>query len=424
MHSRPNPSPLRVLLPVGLGTCLSLLGDASIYAVLPTHTMDAGVAIASLGILLSANRFIRLLLNGPAGIIYDRAQRRHLFVSALFIGAVSTALYGLTQGFWPLLVGRLLWGVAWVGIWIGGNTIVLDISRDDTRGRWVGLYHVSFFLGAAGGALLGGILTDQMGYHQAMIICFSASLFGAFFALIFLPETRGQRQHTQPRPVSSIDEGRALGAKRAERTMFAATVGLYSIHRLAVAGVLQSTFGLFLLGLLGAQVEIAGRTLGVATLTGLGLGLATLISATSAPIIGGISDRVGDRWRVAAGGLVPGIAGFSLLSVGIPLATLFGLPLVAITGGSNQGLSTVLIGDLGNVGRQSRQLGVLFTAGDLASAIGPPLAYALVSVVGAKNVYGLLAGLFLCAFVTLLWVDKAIRRSRVTFSSENAKSQS
>jgi MFS family permease len=104
-------SPLRVLLPVGIGTCLSLLGDASIYAVLPSQTVGAGVSIASLGILLSANRFVRLFSNGPAGVAYDRGRRRRLFVSALFLGGLSTALYALSQGFWLLLVGRLLWGL-------------------------------------------------------------------------------------------------------------------------------------------------------------------------------------------------------------------------------------------------------------------------------------------------------------------------
>ena len=156
-------SPWRVLVPVGLGTGLSLMGDASLYAVLPTHVTEAGVPLATVGILLSANRFIRLVLNVPAGMAYDRWLRRPLFVAALFIGAASTAIYAFTQGFWPLLFGRLLWGLAWVGIWVGGNTIILDISRQDNRGRWVGAYQIAFFLGASGGAILGGLLTDWLG---------------------------------------------------------------------------------------------------------------------------------------------------------------------------------------------------------------------------------------------------------------------
>lgn len=394
------PSPLRAILPVGIGTCLSLMGDASLYAVLPTHTMQAGVAVASVGILLSANRFVRLALNGPAGAAYDRWPRRWLFVAALFVGACSTAIYGFTRGFAPLLVGRLLWGLAWSGIWVGGNTIVLDVTDDDTRGRWVGIYQVAFFLGSSGGSLLGGFLTDRLGYHNAMIVGAGLTLAGAIVALLFLPETRGARHHESEFTVHPDRSPDTLS--RAHRIEFSSAVALYGANRLALAGILQSTFGLFLLDQIGQQAQIAGRSLGVATLTGLGLGLSTLISMTSAPIVGHLSDRTGNRWKVAAGGLVPGVAGFSLLALGSPLTALFAVPLTAIAGGSNQGLATALIGDLGNVGRQSRQLGVLFTVGDLASAIGPPLAYALIPWLGVKNVYLVSAAVFAAVFLLTL----------------------
>lgn len=414
MKNQRSISPLRVLLPIGVGTCLSLLGDASLYAVLPTHTVEAGVSVVGVGALLSANRFIRLALNGPGGMAYDRWRRRWLFVPALFIGALSTALYAVTQGFWPLMLGRLLWGLAWVGIWIGGNTIVLDIARDDTRGRWVGAYHFSFFLGSAGGSLLGGILTDALGYHQAMSISAGLTFVGAVVALIFLPETRELRQNVKetdetPHTSSRLSPDASTSPPVAERTgkrELAAAFGLYAVHRLAMAGVLSSTFGLFVLHQLGETVQVAGRSIGVATLTGLGLGLSTLIAATAAPIIGGLSDRAGSRWRVAAGGLLPGVAGFSLLAVGLPFTTLVGVPLTAITGGSNQGLSTALIGDLSNGGRQGRRLGVLFTIGDLASAIGPPLAYALIPLVGISSLYLLVAGLFVSMFLVTLGTDR------------------
>jgi len=394
-------SPFRVLLPIGIGTCLSILGDASLYAVLPTHTIDAGVSVASVGILLSANRFVRLLFNGPAGLAYDRGPRRRLFVPALFIAACSTAIYGLTEGFWPLLVGRLLWGLAWAGIWVGGHTIILDVTRDDTRGRWIGIYQVSFFLGASGGALLGGFLTDRLGYHQAMDICAGLTLIGATIALVFLPETRELR-HETTEPAISPRHSTPISSPTS-RAGFASAAALFGVNRLALAGVLQPTLGLFLLGQVGDQVEIAGHSMGVATLTGLGLGLSTLISMTSAPILGSLSDRVGNRWRVAAGGLTPGIAGFSLLAIGAPLATLVGIPLTAITGGSNQGLSTALVGDLGGVGQRGRRLGLLFTIGDLASAIGPPLAYALIPLLGTEGAYLLIAGVFASMFPVALW---------------------
>ena len=333
-------------------------------------------------------------------MVCDLWRRRQVFVLALFIGACSTAIYGLTRGFWPLLLGRLLWGLAWAGIWVGGNTIILDITNDDNRGRWVGVYQVSFFLGASGGALLGGFLTDKLGYHQTMIAGAGLTLVGALVALTFLPETRGLRQE-EARPATNPrhpPHPSNLGGKVA----FASAAALYCANRLALPGIFSSTFGLFLSEQIGDQVYIAGHSLGVATLTGLGLGLSTLISMPSAPIIGGLSDRTGNRWRVAAGGLVPGVTGFSLLALGSPLTILAGVPLVAVTSGSNQGLSTTLIGDLGNAQRQSRQLGLLFTVGDLASAIGPLLAYSLIPLVGIKGLYLLNAAVFASMFLLAL----------------------
>jgi MFS family permease len=386
----------QVLLPVGIGTSLSLLGDASLYAVLPTHTATAGVSVASVGILLSANRFIRLILNGPGGVVYDRCRRRPLFLAALFVGACSTALYGQTTGFWPLLLGRLLWGLAWVGIWVGGNKIVLDVAGPRDRGRWIGIYNLFFFLGSASGSLLGGLLTDRLGYHQAMNVSAGLTFLGWLVALVVLPETRGLRlAAVEPRVAQPSVDGLAPIQDAFARQELVSAIALYGLHRLAMAGVLSSTFALFLRQQLGDPVGVAGQSIGVTTLTGLGLSVSTVISALSAPTIGGLSDRWGNRWRVAAGALLPGVIGFSLLAVGLPLTILVGLPLAAITGGSNQGLATALVGDLAAFDQQGRRLGLLFTVGDLASAVGPPLAYTLLPFVGISSLYLLITALFL-----------------------------
>lgn len=399
-------SPWRVLLPLGIGTSLSLLGDSSLYTVLPTHTAAAGVSVASVGILLSANRFIRLFLNGPAGMAYDRWARRPLFVSALLIGACSTAIYGLTQGFWPLLLGRLLWGLAWAGIWVGGNTIVLDIVDDENRGRWIGIYQLSFFLGASAGAMIGGILTDLLGFHQTMIVGAALTLMGAIIALIFLPETRSSKKH---RSDEAAYPQQPLASNPSEKAEIFSITMLFSANRLVMAGILMSTLGIFLKNQIGEQLQITGHSFGIATLTGLGLGLSTLIAMVSAPLVGGVSDRVGNRWQVAAGGLIPGVVGFGLMALGLPLTILFGIPLIAMTSGSNQGLSVAITGDLGNGQKQSRRLGMLFTFGDFASAIGPPLAYALMPLIGIKSLYLLSAGFFSVMF--LVSFQRAIRTS-------------
>lgn len=383
---------------------MSLLGDTALYTVLPTHTAEAGVLLVSVGILLSANRFVRLLANGAVGWISDRWPRRRVFVPALFLGTLSTAIYALTQGFAPLLWGRLLWGIAWSGIWVAGNAIVFDVASVEKRGRWIGVYQVSFFLGASAGAFLGGFLTDWLGYHRAFGVAAGLNLLGALVAWLFVPETSHLRTETAVPTATAIPTRQAAVAKPARWTELASATALLGVNRIVIAGIFISTFGVFLLERVGESVEVMGRSLGVATLTGLALGTNTILSMVSAPLVGGLSDRVGSRWLMAAAGLVSGTAGFGLLAWGVPWLAGVGLPLTAVASGSNQSLSTALVGDLSPRGRRGRLLGLLFTIGDFGSAIGPPLAYALIPLWGVLGVYWLSASLFgLMLLLALHW---------------------
>ena len=64
---------------------------------------------------------------------------------------------------------------------------------------------------------------------------------------------------------------------------------------------------------------------------------------------------------------------------------------------------------LGSHAQHGRRLGLLFTVSDLASAVGPPLAYALIPLTGIRGVYWLAAGLFgLVALIARWWARNEI----------------
>lgn len=376
--------PGRVLLPLGLGTALSLMGDATLYTVLPTHAAEAGITLAAVGIILSTNRVIRLFLNGPAGYAYDRSPRRRLFVPAIFIGALSTAIYAVYRGFWPLLVGRLIWGLAWSGIWVGGATIILDVTNDRNRGRWTGLYQTWFFLGAALGALAGGWLTDQVGYSTTMWIGATVTALGGLAVLIFLPETRSTKyleQHSLNLNLSKkwLPSGEMIGV-----------ISLNGINRFIGAGVIAATLAL----LVQDQMTTNNILIGVATVTGILLGLRTILSMFAAPMAGSLSDRLGNRWVVIIVVLVIGAIGMLLLVRNDPVIILIGICFTAVSGGSVQALVTTRIGDMVDETQRGKAIGLLHTAGDFGSALGPVTAYFLLRWLTLNEVYVLCAILF------------------------------
>ncbi len=359
------------------------MGDSTLYAVLPTHTAEAGITLASVGIMLGANRAIRVLLNSPAGLAYDRWPRRRLFVPALFLGALSTALCAATRGFWPLLTARLLWGLAWSGIWVGGSTMILDVAGLEARGRWTGLLQTWFFFGAAASALLGGLLTDQLGYSPALWAGAALQAAGGLVALVLLPETRGaartDAQAGMAAPLAPMDDGGGVWAAAA----------LHALSRFLGAGVLSAIMGL----IVEQQMGPTALVIGMATLTGLLSAARTLVSMAAAPLGGALSDRLAGRWRVMGWAVALGLAGFGLLAWGPPVATAGGVLLASASTGGVQSLTTTLTGDLTGPQRRGRAIGLLHTAGDLGSALAPPLAYALLPWAGLRGVYLLCAAL-------------------------------
>jgi MFS family permease len=385
---------------LGLSTALSLMGDATLYTVLPTQTAAAGIALSSVGILLGANRAVRLLLNGPAGLAYDRSPRRWLYVPALFVGALSTAIYAATTGFWPLLLGRLVWGLAWSGIWVGGATVILDVSTDRDRGRWTGLYQTWFFFGGALGAFTGGLLTDRLGYATSLWVSAGITAAGGLAALLFLPETRASRgDRSVPR------RPRERVRLRGNRGLWIAA-SLQGMNRFVASGVLAATLGLLVQNWLKstpARGAARGAAIGVATLTGVLSASRAGLSSLAAPLAGALSDRLGDRWRIVIGSLILGALSMALLTGNTWAAILAGIAGAALVRGSSEAMVTALTGDLVRAEQRGRAIGLVHTASDLGSAIAPPVAYLLLPWLGIRGVYLGCAALFVIELGLVLW---------------------
>ena len=119
---------------------LAVAGDMMLYVVLPAHTADAGVGIASLGILLSANRIVRLGANTVAGAIFVRLPPRGPYLVGMTLAVTSTLGYAVSYDFWSLLAFRVMWGIAFALLSVGGLTIIMNATATADRGGTIGTY--------------------------------------------------------------------------------------------------------------------------------------------------------------------------------------------------------------------------------------------------------------------------------------------
>ncbi|MGC8839682.1 MAG: MFS transporter, partial [Anaerolineae bacterium] len=137
----------RALVAIGVGTALALAGDATLYAVLPAHASLVGLQAAQLGLALSLNRWMRIGTNAPAGFLFDRFSHRRLYLTGLWLGVLPTVGYALARGPGVLLAGRVLWGLCWSLILVGGYAVILGTTTAETRGRATGAFQMAYFAG-------------------------------------------------------------------------------------------------------------------------------------------------------------------------------------------------------------------------------------------------------------------------------------
>ncbi|UCH25516.1 MAG: hypothetical protein JSV66_16530 [Trueperaceae bacterium] len=96
------------------------------------------------------------------------------------------------------------------------------------------------------------------------------------------------------------------------------------------------------------------------------------------------------------------------------MSILLALPLIAISSGGNQSLATTIMGDLVVNRQRGRALGLLYTVGDLTSAVGPVLAFSfMIPRWGIVSVYQVsLAALVLMLVAAAYFSFAGVSRNR------------
>ena len=408
--AQPKPRPWKLLLPSGLALILSLAGNLTIYTALPAYAPALGVGMAALGVLLSANRLVRLIANPVMGYLTDRIGHQNMFLSGLALGAFSTLFYILARGFWLLLLGRLLWGIAWSILYIGLYCLLLDHTDRQDWGWGSGSIQTFYFIGLAVTPVLGGFLSDRLGFTRAMLVCMIIQAAGFVFAFLFLPHRQAVPAKVQEKQkskfsfrsirISGISIPRGWFAKN--RAILTANY-LYLLTLFIGDGFILSTVTLFLKQRYGASITLGWILLPVVTASGILLALRSVISALAAPLTGRWSDKSGRYWTISAWATFATILGCLLLAVRAGWGLILGgIGLVSFGGGALMTLLPVIVKKASGDEHSGLAIGVLTTSGDIGCALAPLISYALLGVLSFEQLYLVSAVLMASGFIWIV----------------------
>jgi len=116
-----------------LALSLSLPTDVLLYLLLPMYADSFGVDLAQAGILLAANRLVRIVGYGQVTRFYARHGDRA--TCSLAVGAAALCSLGLAtlSGFWLLLPMRLVWGMAFAALNLATQSLATAESGGAAR---------------------------------------------------------------------------------------------------------------------------------------------------------------------------------------------------------------------------------------------------------------------------------------------------
>jgi len=112
---------------------LALPADTVLYLLLPMFAPQFGVSVAEAGVLLAANRLIRIAGYSWVARFYARRGDRPTDILAVVAAAVSTLGYATLSGFWLLLPMRLLWGLSFAALNLSTQAMATVEARGASR---------------------------------------------------------------------------------------------------------------------------------------------------------------------------------------------------------------------------------------------------------------------------------------------------
>ena len=357
---------------------LSLLGDAMLYVVLPARPEDFSVLIWQIGILLGANRFIRLITNELAGRIADRFHSTIPLLLAVVIGALTTVSYALPWGFWGLLAARIIWGACWSVLRVEGYISALALSHAGNRGKIIALYQALTKIGSGGGALLGGLLSDLVGLRMTFIVFGTITLSGVIPVWKASPgNSAGIPPVPEPQQRVPLQSSGAFGPLLLWYCAFSLAITEQMIVNLT--------------GRLVADRIISGVpfAIGIASLTGVLMSFRTLGTLFIGPVSGVVSDRIGREKLIVLTTLVQILAIVSLAAFHHSLIGILVLPIQFLASSASMVGIYALAGDKAPQQKRAIFMNRFVTFTDLGTALGPLITFPIYAYFGFHWIAGL-----------------------------------
>jgi EmrB/QacA subfamily drug resistance transporter len=130
-------------------------------------------------------------ISGPIyGKLSDLFGRRPIILFAVSLFLIGSALCGLSQEMWQFILFRGLQGLGGGALFPVALAVVADLYTPAERGKYLGSFGAVFGLSSLVGPAIGGVITDNFGWHWIFYVNVPLGLVSLFILYRLLPAIR------------------------------------------------------------------------------------------------------------------------------------------------------------------------------------------------------------------------------------------
>jgi EmrB/QacA subfamily drug resistance transporter len=152
-----------------LAIMLAMLDQLIVGTALPRIVGSLG-GVAHLSWVVTAYVLAATITTPLYGKLGDMYGRKKLFMAAIVIFLVGSALAGLSQSMAELITFRAVQGLGAGGLMVSAIAIIGDLVSPRERGQYMGYIMAVMMVATIGGPLLGGFITDSFSWRWIFYI--------------------------------------------------------------------------------------------------------------------------------------------------------------------------------------------------------------------------------------------------------------
>ena len=375
--------PLVLLMAVQLTTGFR---GGIISPILSLFVRRQGMSIGQVGLIGTASILGWLIFEPLSGVVADRVRKRWMIVFAVISSTFVYAAYPLASSFEHFIVLYFLMSSVMSAYAISVKALTAELLPRENRGRVYGRYLAVISLGGVVAPMVGGWVTENMGYSVPFYI---ASGIG----LITLSAVLLMKYDDKPMG-ATVSKGSSV-----RKLLTPTLVSIFLVRGLFIFDPM------FTSNFLPIYLHESPRFMATETQIGVFQTLFRLATAVGQAAIGGVMDRLGSR-RVMMGSV--SLLGLSYLALivggGLPLL----LTLGCVQGGLTAAADMSMMIHLMAVMPQSRTgmvMGLYSESENVGGlAANPALGFIYESMGGATSVLTLVAVLLAASTISALMI--------------------